>query len=90
MFVSTTFDKICEDIKMDCSINESAIVPTVNAVSICENKPSFYLTTPMRNLLDCSNDQLLPAKIEQSKDSDETEKENNSTEVRIRRKKHLC
>ncbi len=69
---------------MDCSINELAIVPTTNVVSICENRPSFYLTTAIRNLLDCSNDQSIPinhlsTKIDE--DSDDIEKENHSTEV---------
>jgi len=65
---------------MDCSINESAIVPTINAMSIYGNQPTFYLTTPIRNLLDCSNDQSIPiTKI--NEDSDDTEKENNSTEL---------
>ncbi len=59
---------------MDCSTNEFAIVP----VSICENPSSFYLTTPIRNLLDCSNDQLIPI----NEHSDNRDKENNSTEVR--------
>lgn len=72
---------------MDCSINQSAIVPTVNVVSICENSSSFYLKTPIRNLLDYSNDQLIPKnhlliKTESSKDSNQVEKENNSIEVK--------
>jgi hypothetical protein len=92
VFIPTTSDNEREDIKMDCSINESAIVPTINTISICENQPSFYLKTPIRNLLDCSNDQSIPIPIpinnlptkidEQSEDPDNTEKENNSTEVR--------
>jgi len=75
---------------MDCSINESAIVPTINALSVCENQPSFYLRTPIRNLFDCSNDQSIPInnfstkidEYQQLKNSDNREKENNSTEVR--------
>ncbi len=39
---------------MDCSINESAIVPTTNTRS------ALLSTIPIRNLLDCSNDQSIP------------------------------
>lgn len=45
---------------MDCSINESAIVPTTNTVSTSENQSSFYVSTPVRHLVDRSNDQSIP------------------------------
>jgi hypothetical protein len=57
---------------MDCSINESAIVPTTSTRS----QPIFSSTVPIRNLLDCSNDQLIPIENQPVEYSD------HSTEVR--------
>ncbi len=54
---------------MDCSINESAIVPTTSTRSIVDNSSPVPIR---RNLLDCSNDQLIP--IENSDHSTEVRK----------------
>ena len=45
---------------MDYSTYESAIVPTTNAISGCENQSSFYVSTPIRHLVGFSNDQSIP------------------------------
>ena len=69
---------------MDCSITESAVMLTPTAISVCDPQPSFYLTTPIRHLIDFSNDQsipnILPTKIDEH-NLDDTEKEN-SAQVR--------
>jgi hypothetical protein len=45
---------------MDCSTNEFAIVPTINAISPCENQSSSHVSTPLRQLVGFSNDQSIP------------------------------
>jgi hypothetical protein len=79
-----TPDNKSEDTTMDCSIAESAIVPTPTAISVCEPQPSFYLTTPIRSLIDFSNDQsipnMLPSKFDEydlDNPAKDTDKENN-------------
>jgi hypothetical protein len=45
---------------MDYSTNEFAIVPTINAISTCENQPSSHVSTPILQLVGFSNDQSIP------------------------------
>ncbi len=70
---------------MDCSITESAVMLTPTAISVCDPQPSFYLTTPIRHLIDVSTDQsisnILPTKIDEHDTEKETNKEN-SVQVR--------
>lgn len=64
---------------MDCSTTESAIVPTISTVSICEN-PSYsaQIKIPTRNLLDFSTDQTIPILHQRTSSLKD---DNHSTEV---------
>jgi len=50
---------------MDNNMNDDHLLPsndssTARMISVCEIRPSFYLTTPIRRLFDPSNDQSTP------------------------------
>jgi hypothetical protein len=61
----STVTKTEEINSMDNNMNDDHLLPsndssTGRMISVCEIRPSFYLTTPIRRLFDPSNDQSTP------------------------------